>query len=120
MTDGDTALDIARFDRGCLVLRRDGQVMGHVATSLGHFRSLANPLRKQPWVWLVVVWSDGRRERSVEDYPPWTYVREMHAGKFVWLGAPDVGRDGEYDVEFLPEAERDRMWAELGITATDF
>ena len=78
----DPGLDA--FDRGCLVLRRDGETVGHVATTLGTFWSPGRARTVQQWVWLVVVWADGKKERAVEDYPPWTYVREIWDGKFIW------------------------------------
>lgn len=42
-------------------------------------------------MWLVVVYADGTRERSREDYPPWTYVTEMPDGYFVWEDAVRYG-----------------------------
>ncbi len=32
------------------------------------------------WVWFIVVWANGDRERPFEDYPPWTVVRETQSG----------------------------------------
>lgn len=72
----------------------------------------------QPWVWLVVVWADGTKERAVEDYPPWTYVREIWDGVFVWERPAPLG--GEYTVEWVPDHERDARWQELGITLDNF
>jgi hypothetical protein len=112
----DPGLDA--FDRGCLVLRRDEETVGHVATTLGTFWSPGRARTVQQWVWLVVVWADGEKERAVEDYPPWTYVREIWDGEFIW---PYPGpRNGEYTVEWLPDDEREAKWAELGITLADF
>ena len=109
---------LAPFDRGCLVLRRDGRIAGHVVTTLGTFWSPGRPLTVQQWVWLVVVWADGQKERAEEDYPPWTYVREIWDGVFVWPGpAP---RGGEYTAEWLPDDERAATWDELGVTLDDF
>lgn len=106
------------FDRGCLVPRRDGVTVGHVATTLGTFWSPGRPLTVQQWVWLVVVWADGLKEPAEEDYPPWSHVREIWDGVFVWLdGGP---RGGEYTVEWLPDDEREGAWADLGVTIDDF
>lgn len=106
------------FDRGCLVLRRDGKTAGHVATTLETFWSPGRPLTTQQCVWFVVVWTDGDKEPSVEDYPPWTFVREIWDGVFVW---PDGdARNGEYTVEWLSDDQRQAKWAELGITLDDF
>jgi hypothetical protein len=112
----DVRLDV--FDRGCLVLRRDGEIAGHVATTLGTFWSPGRPLTMQQCVWFVVVWADGEKEPAVEDYPPWTYVHEIREGRFDW---PDGGpRSGEYGAEWLPWEEREAHWAALGVTLDDF
>jgi len=88
--------------------------MGHVASVVGTFWSPSRPLSRQWWVWFVVVWSDGSRERSFEDYPPWTTVREMQDGFFEWI-------DGvRYEIEWLPETERQRVRDELGLRPEDF
>jgi hypothetical protein len=116
----DFGPDIERFRDGLAMLRRDGQTVGHVATSLGHFRTPFRPRKPQAWVWLVVVWADGTKERAVEDYPPWTYVTELGQGYFDWEGGRDRERGGRYDVEWVrPElagTERER----LGIRSEDF
>jgi hypothetical protein len=110
--------ELSRFDRGCLALRREGAIVGHVATTLGTFWSPGRARTVQQWVWLVVVWADGEKERAQEDYPPWTYVREISDGEFVW---PYPGpRGGAYTVEWLADEEREAKWAELGITLDDF
>lgn len=104
------------FDDGVGVLTRDGHVAGHVATSLGWFWSPFRPLSKQWWVWLIVVWADGAREPSTEDYPPWTYVSEMQSGYFNWVGESRAGR---YDFAWLPRGEAERTRAVLGIAPQD-
>jgi hypothetical protein len=111
----DPALDV--FDRGCLTLRREGEVAGHVATSLGTFWSPSRPLTVQQQVWLVVVWADGEREPSIEDYPPWSVVTEIKAGTFTWDHGP---RSGTYTATWLPEAESVAKRDELGIGPNDF
>ena len=112
----DPALEA--FDRGCVALRREGQVVGHVATTLSSFWSPGRPHTMQQWVWLVVVWADGDEERAEEDYPPWSYVREIQDGSFEW---PYPGpRGGPYEAVWLPEEERAAKWTELGVTLDDF
>ncbi|HKE65571.1 MAG TPA: hypothetical protein VKB59_13120 [Micromonosporaceae bacterium] len=102
------------FRDGIAVLRRDGVVDGHIASTVGTFWSPSRPLCWQWWVWFVVVWSDGRRERSFEDYPPWTTVREMQSGFFEWT-------DGDrYDIEWLAEPDRQRVRDELALRADEF
>jgi hypothetical protein len=111
----DPALDI--FDRGIAVLRRDDQVAGHVATTLSSMWSPSRPLSRQDWVWLLIVWADGDRERPVEDYPPWSIVREIQAGRLTW---EDGDHAGVYRVEWVPGDEREAAWRELGISLDDF
>lgn len=72
----------------------------------------------QQWVWLLIVWADGTREGPFEDYPPWTTVAEIQRGIFVWEAAGP--RSGEYEVEWLPEGDRQARWAQLGIAFDDF
>jgi hypothetical protein len=111
----DPALDV--FDGGCLTLWHDGEVAGHVATSLGTFWSPGRPFTIQQQVWLLVVWADGEREASIEEYPPWTVVTEIKAGIFRWDDAP---RSGTYSAAWLPEAEGEAKRTELGISSNDF
>lgn len=105
---------LGQFRDGLAVLLRDGVPIGHVATSLSCYRTLFMPWRQRPWVWAVIVWSDGTKEQALEDYEPWSYVAEMREGYFETL-------DGErFDIEWVPAdqatAERER----LGITLSDF
>jgi hypothetical protein len=84
--------------------------VGWSSEGVGQRPNLTSELRTpQPWVWLVVVWDDGVKERAVEDYPPWTYVTEMRAGYFDWEGH----RAGHYGIEWVPPepapAERERL-----------
>ena len=113
----DPALD--PFRGGLAVLRRDGQVAGHVATQVTTFWSpLSFSLRRQWWVWYIVVWADGDRERAQQDYPPWTTVAEMRSGSFT--SDEDDQHHGAYTVEWLPEAEREPVLGDLGISQDDF
>lgn len=106
------------FDHGCLVLCREGEVAGHVATILSWFWSPSRPLTMQQWVWYIVVWADGERERSAEDYPPWITVTDIRNGVFVV--EDDGPRSGEYLAEWLPEPEAKAQWERLGLTVEDF
>lgn len=116
----DFGSGMEQFLQGLAVLRRDGAPVGHVATSLGTFRSLFSPFKPRPWVWLVVVWDDGMKERAVEDYPPWTYVAEMRAGSFEWEVGRDGGRAGRYEIDWIPREHVEAEWARLGIRQEDF
>lgn len=114
----DPALDM--FQDGLALLLQDGVRAGHVATSLGHFRGLFSPFTPQPWVWLVVVWGDGVKERAVEDYPPWSYVAEMRAGYLEWEGGRGSRRNGRYEIEWVDRARAEAERARLGIRREDF
>lgn len=118
--DPDVGPELEPFRDGLAVLVRDGRPVGHAATSLGHFRTPFAPRTPQPWVWLVVVWEDGTKEWSVEDYPPWSYVADMLDGYLDWQDGRDPQRFGRYEIEWvaphLAHAERER----LGIRAADF
>ncbi|OUE19240.1 hypothetical protein BFL34_02282 [Clavibacter michiganensis] len=112
----DESLD--PFDEGMGVLTRDGAVVGHVATIRSQFHGLLLR-RRQWWIWYVVVWSDGARERSQEDYPPWSAVREMQAG---YLDV-DTGRDsrtGRYGFAWLSPVDAAAARERLGIRDSDF
>ena len=113
----DPAVD--PFRGGVAVLKREGSVAGHVATQVTTFWAPFSFTRRLQWqVWYVVVWAGGRRERSEEDYPPWTIVAEMQSGAFTW--DEDDEHQGRYDVEWLQGSERDATLADLGITLEDF
>lgn len=107
------------FDGGVGVLTRGGEVMGHVATTLGSFWSPFSPLRMQWWVWYIVAWSDGAREPSTEDYPPFLSVSQMKAGHLEVLSR-DPSRTGRYDFAWLGSAESAATLARLRITPEDF
>lgn len=107
------------FRNGLMVLSQDGRPVGHVATSLGHFRTPFAPLTPQPWIRLVVVWADGVKERAVEDYPPWSYVAEIRQGYVEWLGWGN-DRAGRYEIEWVPPGQTDAERERLGIRIEDF
>jgi hypothetical protein len=107
------------FDGGVAVLKRNGEVAGHVATSLSTFWSPSRPFSLQHWVWYIVVWINGDREPSDEDYPPeWPMVKPMQHGVFEWERGD--AHDGEYTVEWLPADERQAALTSLNIEAEDF
>lgn len=108
------------FRDGLAVLRREGQAIGHVATSLGQFRTPFAPRTSKPWVWFVVVWGDGVKESAVEDYPPWTYVTDMRSGHFDWEGGYDMSRAGRYEIEWVLREREDAERTRLGIRSEDF
>jgi len=110
---------LAPFDGGVGALTRDGQVVGHVATTLSTFWSPSSPLRMQWWVWYIVVWEDGEREPSTEDYPPFETVNEMKSGDLDVLSR-DEKRSGRYEFSWLPASETPAMLAQLGINPSDF
>lgn len=113
----DPALD--PFRGGVAVLRRDGEVAGHLATEVKTFWAPFSFSRhRQWWVWFIVVWTNGDREPSGEDYPPWTVVREMLAGAFSW-DEEDV-HQGDYAVEWLPQEVARKTRSRLKIEAEDF
>ncbi|MCO7240095.1 hypothetical protein [Aeromicrobium sp. CnD17-E] len=109
--------DIERFRDGVVALFRGGEQTGYVATRLGAF---TNGLSRQQqwWVWFVVVFNDGTRHNEIEDYPPWTYVREMLNGYFDWQESS--GDEGPFDVVWLEPDEAARVRSELDIDPSDF
>lgn len=112
--------DMEQFHDGLAVLLRDGRPAGHVATSLGHFTTPFAPRTPKSWVWLVVVWADGTKEPSVEDYPPWSDVADMREGFLDWQDGRNRERWGRDEIQSVTRelalAERER----LGIHLRDF
>lgn len=117
MREPDPDPEIERFRDGLVSLYRDGQRAGYVATSLSTFSTLFSR-QKQWWVWLVVDFNDGTRHNLIEDYPPWTYVREMLDGHFDWQQSTED--EGPFTVEWLPPDEAARLRVELDIKPEDF
>ncbi|GAA2084637.1 hypothetical protein GCM10009821_27550 [Aeromicrobium halocynthiae] len=117
LREPDPDPDIERFRDGMVALYRDGEHAGYVATSLSTFMTPFSR-QKQWWVWLVVVFNDGTRHNKIEDYPPWTYVREMLDGHFGWQQS--TTETGPYDVMWLSPEEAQRLRAELNIQPEDF
>lgn len=106
------------FVDGVGVLSRDGLAVSHVATTVSQFWSPFSPFRMQWWVWYIVIWSDGEREPSTEDYPPWSAVAEMRDGFLDVQGT--AARDGRYDFSWLGADAATRERARLGVSAEDF
>lgn len=111
----DATLD--PFDGGVGVLTSGGEVVGHVATTLSRMWSPSSPLRWQWWVWYIVVWADGTRERSAEDYPPFLAVNEMKSG---CLELVATSHDGRYDFAWLSPDDAAATRDRLGIADRDF
>lgn len=106
------------FVDGLGVLSLDGRPAGHVATTVSEFWSPFSPLRRQWWVWYIVIWPDGTREVSTEDYPPWSAVTEMRNGFLEVQGAG--ARDGRYEFSWLDAGDAAAARARLGVSAEDF
>jgi hypothetical protein len=111
--DPDLTLD--SFRDGIGELMRGGEVVGHLAASVGTFRTPFSPRKGQWWVWLVAVWPDGTRERSLEDYPPWSYVDEMKRG-FIQCDEWVAERRGRYEFQWLSTVDAARIRSELNIS----
>jgi hypothetical protein len=94
-------------------LRREGEVVGHIATRVRSFWSPFS-FRRNECVWFTIIWADGRRENPFEDYaPPWPTIEQLEHGRFIW----DRGaHQGEYDAEMLDTDRALVVWRALGIT----
>ncbi|WP_460705103.1 hypothetical protein [Myceligenerans halotolerans] len=102
------------------ILRRDGEFRGHIASKVSQF--WGRP-RNKWWVWFVIVWADGSKDRLIEDYAPWTYVKEMQQGFIDYAGGMlmmDKTRIGVYEVDWVPASDAVRVRTELGIRLEDF
>lgn len=106
--------DIAMFDDGLAVMTKDGKKVGHIATSLTKFWSPFRPLSLQWWVWFVIVWEDGTKERPVEEYEPWHYVKEMRDNKIIWED------NITYKLEWVPKHTVQSLYKKLNIKPEDF
>lgn len=107
------------FDGGVGVLSRDGVRAGHVAFVRGTYHGLLDRQWKW-WIWYIVIWEDGTRERSQEDYEPYLAVQEIQAG-YLDVDAPaNKSMYGRYDFVWLPREEAEATRARLGIQDSDF
>lgn len=123
------------WDHGLAELRLDGEVRAYLGCVVGEIRSRV----PSPWPWFVVVWPDGSKEHSEEDYgPDWPAVRELDEGHFTYGARPSTERRHRflginlgvwremcpdqvtYDVTWLPPAAATAAWRRLGLTDRDF
>ena len=120
------------YDRGVGELRVDGELRGYLASVVGEIRFPG----RSPWPWFVLVWLDGTKEQSFEDYGPgWYTVRELDAGyldharstteeRRGWFGfttsRTTYGAQRRYDFVWLPADEAAAKWVELGLADSDF
>ena len=123
---------LRELDHGVGALRVDGVLKGHLASVVGEMRFPA----RQPWLWFVVIWLDGSREQSFEDYgPKWYTVRELDSGHFDYhepsLGCEKTilghryysttqGPECLYEFAWLPMDRAVQMWQELGLRDSHF
>ena len=120
--------ELRAYDHGVGTLSVDGVVEGHLACLV---RRIAFPSRS-PWPWFVIVWADGTKEPSFEDYGPgWYTVRELDAG-FLDHQGPSVVTKGRwsttyregpprlFDFAWLPRDEAADRWRALGLSDADF
>jgi hypothetical protein len=107
------------FDDGVGVLSRDGVRAGHVAFVRGTYHGLFDRQWKW-WIWYIVVWEDGMRERAQEDYEPYLAVQEIQAGYLEVDVATEKSRAGRYDFAWLSRADAEATRARLGIQDSDF
>jgi hypothetical protein len=113
----DVAFD--PFDGGVGVLSRDGVRTGHVATVLGKYHGLFDRQWRW-WIWYIVVWEDGTRERSQEDYEPYLAMQEIRAGYLHVDVASEKSRAGRHDFLWLPREAWQATRTRLGIRDSDF
>ncbi|WP_434161416.1 hypothetical protein [Clavibacter michiganensis] len=107
------------FDDGVGVLSRDGVRAGHVAFVRGTYHGLFDRQWKW-WIWYIVIWEDGTRERSQEDYEPYLAVQEIQAGYLDVDSPANKSMYGRYDFVWLPREEAEATRARLGIQDSDF
>lgn len=121
------------YDRGVGTLSVGGEVRGYLASVVGEIKFPG----RAPWPWFVVVWLDGTKERSFEDYgPDWCTVSELDGGFFDhyeqgtrkerrgWFGRrikyTEQGEPLRYEFAWLLPDEAAGKWDELGLTDNDF
>jgi len=120
------------YDHGLGTLSVAGEVVGHLASVV---MEMQFPPR-QPWIWYVIVWSDGTREFKFEDYGPgWWTARELDAGYFdhhgpsvhsekrlfgIRLQAKTLGPPMKFDFAWLPKEVAAQKWKEIGLVDADF
>lgn len=124
--------ELRAYDHGIGTLSVDGELHGYLASVVMRMTFPS----KQPWLWFLIIWLDGRREIPFEDYGPgWWTVRELDSGKLDHHG-PSIARvrrflgmnfryseSGEprvFDFAWLDPDEAAEKWNELGLTEDDF
>lgn len=120
------------YDHGVGTLMVDGELGGYLASVVGR---MTLPSR-QSWPWFVVVWADGTKEPTFEDYGPhWLTVRELDVGRLEhfepsipgqrrFLGMrftySTLGGRCVYDFAWLEPDAAAAKWKELGLADSDF
>lgn len=121
------------YDHGVGTLTIDGVSKGHLASVVGEITFPST----SPWPWFVIIWTDGTKERSFEDYGPgWYAVRELEAGVLHhfgpsirlerrglfgrWVRYTRPGPRCVFDFAWLPRDEATAKWRELGLADSDF
>lgn len=122
------------YNHGIGTLSVGGEVRGYLASVVGEIKFPG----RAPWPWFVIVWLDGTKERSFEDYGPhWYTVRELDSGyldhygpatpkerRWGWFGRTlkytQQGEPRRYEFAWLPTDEAAEQWVELGLTDNDF
>lgn len=104
MTNGAVDSRIGRFDDAVVVLRLDGQTVGHLRCSLGWFRPPFRSFTPQPWLWFAHHWDDGGDHvEETEDYgPDWYVVEEIERGTFECVSG---AHKGSYEATLLTGEE---------------
>ena len=120
------------YNHGLGTLSVDGELMANLASVVGELRITASG----PWPWFVIVWPDGTKENSFEDYGPWwPTVRELDSGRLEHSGPStrtekrflgmrfESTRRGQpcvFDFAWLPADEAAQKWRELGLQDSEF
>ena len=110
-------VDLTPFRHGIATLtRKGGPVEGYVSTIVEPFWSPLSwpPFRRREAVWLLVTWLSGERNRIGEDYPPWTVVRELVAGR-IELKPPTESAEMVFEARWLSGDAQQEAWTTYGI-----
>ena len=100
---------ISLLDHGVAELRAEGEVVGHLASTIETGWGSAHPFSKQLFLWYLVTLNDGS-QYVIEDYPPYATLPDLIAGRL-----NREHRDGEpYEVNWL-ERDREGAWARFGM-----
>lgn len=121
---------LASYGHGLGALKVGGVLTGYLASIVAETES------REPWLWFVVVWNTGAKEKPFEDHGPlWLTVRELDAGYFDHFG-PSTTSEGRFlgfqtvrsipgsprrfEYARLPANDAAKKWAELGLADSDF